>query len=560
MNRLRRFFALPLLVKELTESAARPRTYVARVLFAVGLYGIVWLFLPKQDLSAVAGLNVMSMLGTGRNIYEAFVMIETVGIALFLPAMMCGCITQEKERDSLVLLLLTELKPWQILLQKYLGGIVPVLGIVLLGAPLLAAAYSLGGVAIEKVAAQSAALLLHVLLLGSLTLLCSVWCRSTVNALLTTYFLAVAMFFGPPFMAYLLVHAGIRLDDEWFTFLFAPSVLVEVRGQRGSHPLYESYLPAALLTLALLILARIFFLRRAFLPPSNFLTLLFRSIDALMQRANRLTGGVMVLAAGGNLPEAHPIFWRETKRRGLGRLHHLLRIFVVLETIAVALCLAMLTEFRGGFIVIINLTGALVLLTIGVQAANVVISERVDQTLEPLLTTQLSGAQIIREKERALLRLMVVLAMPLFTIAATYAYLRGDWDTQEIHGMATYLGCWAAMLCIFLPFVTLLGMLVGTRMRTRFRAIVVTIAVLVTWWVLPLILAEEVSRSANQLFVKVMSPAGMISSLDYPRRWMKDVTSEKLMIAVFASLTIHAGLAVAMRFTLRLHADRWLRR
>ena len=67
-------------------------------------------------------------------------------IYLFLPAISCGCLTVEKERNTLGLLLITSLRPWQIVLQKLLGRVVPMLTFVLLSFPLMAVAYSFGGI------------------------------------------------------------------------------------------------------------------------------------------------------------------------------------------------------------------------------------------------------------------------------------------------------------------------------------------------------------------------------------------------------------------------------
>src|SRR4051812_21402057 len=88
VNKLRRIFSLPLLVKELTERSARWRTYGTRALFALGLYGFVALLLPGSfwQPNEMVFYGSFSHPGIGHSIFDRFVAVQAVGIALFLPA------------------------------------------------------------------------------------------------------------------------------------------------------------------------------------------------------------------------------------------------------------------------------------------------------------------------------------------------------------------------------------------------------------------------------------------------------------------------------------------
>jgi formate-dependent nitrite reductase membrane component NrfD len=99
-----------MLRKELVERAARKRTYVMRIVYAVAFFGM-FLFTYRNLFAfsfygddAMQGLRA---LGRGDEIYRSVLVIQIFGILLFLPAMMCGLITDEKERGTLPLLLLT---------------------------------------------------------------------------------------------------------------------------------------------------------------------------------------------------------------------------------------------------------------------------------------------------------------------------------------------------------------------------------------------------------------------------------------------------------------------
>src|SRR5260370_34325225 len=147
MTRFFQTFGLPLLGKELIEQAARKRTYVVRVGYAVVLSAICSLvFYGKLEEAAASPLAV---LGTGRELYLVLVYVQFAGVYLFMPAMTCGVLTQEKERASLQLLFLTRLVPWTILFEKLLGRLIQMLGFFLLSVGRRAVAYSLGGISPE---------------------------------------------------------------------------------------------------------------------------------------------------------------------------------------------------------------------------------------------------------------------------------------------------------------------------------------------------------------------------------------------------------------------------
>ena len=162
--------SFPLLAKELTEIAARRRTYVTRVVYGLLLYGVF----ASINFSVLkrASLSPMNAMGAGREMFIVLIFLQIIGIYLFLPAMTAGLITQEKERDSLVLLFLTELTPWQILLQKLASGLVAILSFMLIGMPLGALCYAYGGVPPEQLFIGIWALFLTCLQVAAFSLMC----------------------------------------------------------------------------------------------------------------------------------------------------------------------------------------------------------------------------------------------------------------------------------------------------------------------------------------------------------------------------------------------------
>src|SRR5262245_47998747 len=131
----------PLLGKELLEQAARKQMYIVRVLYALLLFGAFCVYYLRN----LADGPVL-VLGRGLGPFTFLVQAQLFAIYLFLPPLMAGALAQEKERETLGLLFLTDLTPWELILQKYFGRLIPMLTLLFLSLPLLAIAYSLGGV------------------------------------------------------------------------------------------------------------------------------------------------------------------------------------------------------------------------------------------------------------------------------------------------------------------------------------------------------------------------------------------------------------------------------
>jgi len=183
----RRGFELPLLVKELNEQSAQWRTYILRLLYGLLLLGaMVVLFARGMITRGSSGA-----MGQGQVVFDALTSFQFWALNLFVPAVTCGCLSGEKERNTLGTLLITTLSPWQIVLQKFLGRFIPVVGYVCLSFPMLAAAYSLGGLSTETLWSGGLLLVIAVAQTTALSVVCSAWFATTVESLLAFFSAAV---------------------------------------------------------------------------------------------------------------------------------------------------------------------------------------------------------------------------------------------------------------------------------------------------------------------------------------------------------------------------------
>jgi ABC-type Na+ efflux pump permease subunit len=511
---LRSFFSFPLLAKELTERAARPRTYWMRIAAALLLYGGFWF---NNDYILKRGaLEPAMVLGAGESMFVATAAFLFVCVYAFVPAMLCGVVTQEKERDSLVLLLLTHMRPWQIVLQKYLGGLIPALTILFLAMPLVAVAYAYGGVTTEQVLAALAVLVLATLQVGALALWASCRFRTTVAAFLATYFVGAALFGLPALCVEIDKEMQLHLFNESYRWLayahFPPCVFIDSleNGTAFNIPsIGVGCANIAAITLFFLLAAIINLPRRAFATPKNRLRRIFATIDRLAHSVNRRLGSVTFGRNGASLPGNFPIVWREKRARALARPEYLVRLLVIImiPIVLASMAAALVAPPWGyeffGVSILGAVTGTLAVLTLASTAANGIVNERVNQTFELLLTTPMSATHILRQKARALWPFIMVLSIPLLMIFSlegaleldAHSYRSNPYGAGDWYSIWLYLTCAFLTVLINLPLISWLGIWMGLWFKTRIRAIIVTLIVIIVWCGAPPFILDEAGVS-----------------------------------------------------------------
>ena len=298
--------SLPLLSKELLEQANRKRTYWFRGVFAFLIVLFFMLSLWDEGLTSPDKMDLWRLHRIGQNIMQMVVVCQYAAVFLLLPASSATVISSEKERYSLELLLLTDMKPWQIILQKYLSRIIPVVMFLMLTLPLLAVCYAFGGIRYDELSQMMLVLFTFIFYIGAWGVFHSSLCRNSVSAILMTYFslgiITIAYSILIPMLAYKLFRFSF-VHAIWF---FAASFWIQIP--------------------FLLWAAKAFLKsRRAPKKGNPFLRILQR-IDRFWKRCNTVTGGIEVIKSDEyRLPEQDPIAWYEKYKRPSGRKHYLAR-------------------------------------------------------------------------------------------------------------------------------------------------------------------------------------------------------------------------------------------
>lgn len=502
MNALIHRFSLPLLSKELTEQSARGRTFILRAVYAIALYGVALGAFVNQS----GGWDNLSfnILGTGGRLFTTVVQYQLAAIYLLLPMITAGTITSEKERDTLGTLLITKLGPWTIVLEKFLSRVVPMLLYILMSLPLLAVAYSLGGVENGQVLQAGVVLVLCVLQVGSLAVLCSVWFRTTPQAVVACYLGVGLQFFAVNLLARRVFDDPLssgsnnlwQADDGlWYAFLLPLcSPFGYAYGSFGGRwneiamLALNGMLPVAMN----LMIARLALWPRAFLTAKSWGLILLKALDGFFHAINNnpITRGVVILRDHVPLPTSRPLAWRELNKRSLGTTRYLIRFFLLTEAPLIAVLLFPLATgdvyesrtFLAGewALTAVWLLAVFMLL---VQSTALITGERARQTLDVLMSTPMMTRDIVMQKMAGVHYLINILYVPMGTAALFWIF----WYSAGQHRTDPGEAGWQLLRIIvqpliYLPLVAWGGFYCGLKCKSQTQAMLlgcVILAVLV---------------------------------------------------------------------------------
>ncbi len=178
---LRRHLGMPLLTKELAEQAARKRTYLIRFVYTAVLFGVGC----SSFMTGSAGNS--DLLGQGQEMFYQVFHLQLAAILLVLPALCAGAFAGEKERESLSLLLLTTIPSPLIVLQKLLSRVIPMLAFRHTVVSADGDRLQLWRRADDPLVATLTFLVMLTIFVGSVSIMSSTYCRTTVEAYVMTY-------------------------------------------------------------------------------------------------------------------------------------------------------------------------------------------------------------------------------------------------------------------------------------------------------------------------------------------------------------------------------------
>ncbi|MBC8290985.1 MAG: hypothetical protein H8E37_11785 [Planctomycetes bacterium] len=436
---------------------------------------IAWQFGEQFSRSSA---DALLDLGRGRLLFDQLVLWQLGGVCLFMPILTSGAIASEKERGTLSLLLITQLSPMLILLEKLGSRVFVMFTLLLLAVPITAYAYSMGGIEPAQIAGRCSVLISTTCYVEALPLLCSSCCNSAASSLLSACVFGLRLV-GLPAGFVLPAISSSGRPGMWVTTVTTQTFFV----------------------VAFLSVAKVVLMSRSEQPPKNLGLEFLRWMDGFWNDLNtKFAGGRIVLQSRASLPANEPITWRESHKKSLGSFRYLVRVLLAVEVPTAAVVLLnldilnrVISAPRG----LLWTVWIIVCLLITTRVSSIIAGERGRQTLDVVLATPMSGREIVRQFDKGSTRLMLVLSVPLLTCYSVRWLLSG-WDANHLVYILSSLAC----IAVYLPLCSWTAMLIGLTVRSQIRAMIVSTLTLGFWGLWPILLPESMRlREVVFLFV-----------------------------------------------------------
>src|SRR5262245_15518966 len=391
-------FAGPIFSREVLTSPRQTGHFVLRCGYVLALF--VLMYTASQ---ATFGWQEVSSIGEiarfGALLFQLFSMVQLALGLFFAPLFAASRVAQEKDRQTLVLLLMTDLRDRELVFGKLLASLLPVAALLAASAPVFALGSLLGGVSLAQIGWSLALCAAAGLAAGSWGSLVAFWREKTFQTLAITV-LGLVLFLG-------VVEAGVALlgsdspAGRWLGYCDPFRGMLLVLDPLAARPdLKVAVVPALPFVIAMCLLAvltnaaavlrlRIWNPSRTFSDP----------------RAETEAAGPAVRGTTRRI-WSNPIIWREICTRAYGRKVVVIKVaYLVLFLFAAAyvhaaresageLVLGMISPSGFAFVAV----GLVALLLVNAQAVTSLTTERDAKTLELLLVTDITAKEFIYGK------------------------------------------------------------------------------------------------------------------------------------------------------------------
>ncbi len=481
----------PIFNREWLTVPRRSRHYAMRTVYL----GVLWI-LGLTAWQATVGWSRTPTLGDtsrfGPLLFLLFAFVQLTLVLFFSALSAASAITQEKDRRTFVLLLITRMRNYEIVLGKLLGSLLQI-GLLLLGTvPILALILLLGGVAPHQVFQAVLIMAATALAAGSLGGLVALWRDRTFQALaLTVLFLVL-------YLCAVQALSVLPPLTEWLSPSWSVSSQTVALGQKCLDPVQAllsvfqdertAFTPAygfaaAMATLSALLNVWGIVRLRAWNPSGEPLMQREAPEDAEAEEKDRLKAH----AAPGAVRQVweNPILWREIATRAYGRRPLLVKFAYAVALVLI--CYYALAPLFGGqsfsFAAAYGLlpVGILSLLLVSAQAVTAITSERDTGALDLLLVTDLSPQEFIFGKLGGIAWNTKEYLLPPLLLAGVYGFLNLLASPPAGHAELLVqrnleaLVCVLGILAVLLAFAVVLGIHVALRNRVTRLAIINTL-------------------------------------------------------------------------------------
>jgi ABC-2 type transport system permease protein len=198
----------PVLGRELKERMRGLKAFIALMVFLALLTLTVWLVYQGNSRVDQYNFDLERQTRIGRELFEWVLSIMLLLLCFFIPGLTAGAVAGERERQTLLPLQITLLKPRQILWGKISAALAYLALLNVAALPIFAVAYQLGGVSLLDGAKGLLSVMVIGIALATMVVGISARAKRVQTATLLSYGFTLVFLFGA-----LVVYAGIAIVD-----------------------------------------------------------------------------------------------------------------------------------------------------------------------------------------------------------------------------------------------------------------------------------------------------------------------------------------------------------
>ncbi|MCS7020686.1 MAG: ABC transporter permease [Gemmataceae bacterium] len=483
----------PIFQREVVTVPRRSGHYASRAAL-IGLLTVLGITTWQASIGFTREATLGETAAFGLLLFQIIAYVLLLLTLFFATLSAAGAVAQEKDRRTFVLLLVTDLRDYEIVLGKMLGALLPILILLAIATPVLGLLLLLGGIAPQQVVQTVVILVATAVAAGSLGALVALWRERTFQALALSV-LFVALYLGLTQAWGVLATWGlsgttVQIVQAWLDpFAALQTVLAPpAAGWSGLPPTYGFALVMLGWTV-LLNAVGIWGLRRW--NPSGEPIVQREAPEDLQEldESAELEKRAKAHAAPGPLrPVWHnPILWREVCTLAYGRRPLLVKLAYTVVLLLIVY-FAYIELYRPGgrppFAAAYGLVPLTILslLLVAAQAVTSITSERDGGTLDILLVTDISPNEFVFGKILGVVYNCKEYIVPPLILALYYATVGAfappsqgqDWRQILELNLGPFLAI-AGALTILFAFVVVLGLHVALRIPSSRLAIVQTL-------------------------------------------------------------------------------------
>lgn len=216
--------------KELRGRMRSRRAFAFLTFYLTVLSGFVWMLESLVSQSARGGAFEAAQ--TGTTVFTGLLLLETLLVVFLAPAFTTGAISQEREKQTLDLLVATPISSFAIVVGKLFSALAWVFILVIASIPLTSIVFVFGGVAPEDLVRGYVVLIIDAIGLGTIGLFFSALLKRTLAATVASYFIVLVLTLGATFV---------------WAFLYATSAQVDRSNLDGSFSVTRHRPPEAIM-------------------------------------------------------------------------------------------------------------------------------------------------------------------------------------------------------------------------------------------------------------------------------------------------------------------------